>query len=352
VKIGAIPEGLFERLITLLGLAPTPVVDTFHAMIVARSIMVGAKLGVFDLLAERPLTADAAARALGTNAPALEKLLDVLVATGYLSVDHSHYRTTALSRKWMLRNAPGSLHDNMLMRFLEWQAIETIEDFVKTGQALDVHDRIRGDDWNTYQRGMRSLARFSAGEVAKRVRLSRSATRMLDVGGGHGTYSVAFCRRHPQLTATILDLPQAVETAAPILAEENMGARVVGRAGNALTEDLGREQWDLVFVAHLVHHFDRATNQALLQRAAAALRPDGVVAIVDVLRSRSPRATSQTGALLDLYFAVTSNSGTWSADEIAGWIREAGMTPGKVLHLRTAPGISVVTGTKAGLPRS
>ena len=119
-----------------------------------------------------------------------------------------------------------------------------------------------------------------------------------------------------------------------------------------LTEDIGREQWDLVFLSHLVHHFDRASNEALIVRAAAALRPNGVIAIHDVLRSTSPKATSQTGALLDLYFAVTSNSGTWSQDEIAGWISSAGLTPGKAVHLRSAPGTSVVIGIKKGSRRS
>ena len=130
----------------------------------------------------------------------------------------------------------------MLFRFLEWQAIEATEDFVRTGKALDAHDLIAGEQWETYQRGMRSLARFSAGEVARRVRLPGEATTMLDIGGGHGAYSVAFCERHPRLKATILDLPEAVESATPLLAEEEMGDRVVHCVGDALTEDLGEQR--------------------------------------------------------------------------------------------------------------
>ena len=351
MKSGAIPEGLLERLITFAGLAPTPIVETFHAVIVARAIMVGTKLGVFDLLADRTLTAGAAAQGLGVNEAALEKLLNLLVATGYLSSDGTHYGLTRLARKWMPGDAPGSLRDSMLLRFLEWQAIEQTEDFVRTGKAVDVHRLIHGEQWGIYQRGMRSLARLSAGEVTRRIRIVAGARTMLDVGGAHGSYSAAFCRRHPRLMATILDLPEAAESAISILAEERLGDRVVFRGGNALTEDLGREQWDLIFIAHLVHHFDRPGNEALIRRAADALRPRGVVAILDVLRSTSAQRVGQAGALLDLYFAVTSNSGTWSYHELAEWIGNAGLTPGKGMHLRTAPGISIVTGTKAASRR-
>jgi O-methyltransferase len=88
------------------------------------------------------------------------------------------------------------------------------------------------------------------------VILAADANRMLDIGGGHGTYSVAFCRRNPQLQATILHLPQAVQAAAPILAEEQLGSRVVHRIGSALTEDFGKHEWDIILISHLVHHFD------------------------------------------------------------------------------------------------
>jgi SAM-dependent methyltransferase len=348
MKIGVIPETLFERLIVLLGLAPTPIFETFHAVIVARAIVVGTKLGVFGALAAAPLSAGDLAARLSLNVSGLEKLLNVLVSTRYLRFRAGQYDLSRVSRKWLLLESPQSLHDNMLLRLLEWEAIEGTENFVRTGKALDVHDLLRGNQWETYQRGMRSLARFSANEVARRVRLPTGAKTMLDIGGGHGTYSVAFCRHHPHLRATILDLGPAVETAAPILAEEEIGERVVHRVGDAITEDVGKDQWDLIFVSHLIHHFDEPANRDLVARAAGGLRPNGVLAILDVLRPATPNAMGQSGALLDLYFALTSNSGTWPSATITSWFRDAGLAPRASIALRTAPGLSVLTATKPG----
>jgi hypothetical protein len=53
---------------------------------------------------------------------------------------------------------------------------------------------------------------------------------MLDIGGSHGYHSVVICRRHPGLRSVVLDLPQAIRHAAPLLADEGMGDRVVHRA--------------------------------------------------------------------------------------------------------------------------
>ena len=117
-----------------------------------------------------------------------------------------------------------------------------------------------------------------------------------------------------------------------------MGDRVVHRAGNALTEDLGTEAWDVVFVSSLVHHFDDATNRALAQRIARSLRPGGIFVIQEHFRSATPGQAGQIGALLDLFFAFTSEAGTWSFEEMAGWQREAGLKPLKPIKFVTAPG--------------
>ena len=346
MKIAAVPETLLERLITLTGLAPTPIIETFHAAIVARAIMVATRLGVFEALADGPCTTPDVARRLGADERATEKLLNVLVATRYVRYRGGRYALTRLARRWLLRQSPWSVHDNMLLRFMEWQAVERLEDFVRTGKPLDVHAMIRDDQWEVYQRGMRALARLSADEVVRRVPVPPNARAMLDVGGGHGHYAVAFCRRYPQLQATILDLPAAVEAAAPILAETAMNGRVTHQSGDASTDDLGENAWELIFMSHVVHHFDEATNASLVRRVGRALRPGGVLAVLDVLRPVSPTGTGQTGALLDLYFAITSNAGTWSGKEVTRWQIQAGLQPGKHMDLRSAPGLTVMTATK------
>jgi SAM-dependent methyltransferase len=338
MKVGAVPENLLEHLFDWFGVVPTPLIDTFQAMVRARAIMVGVKLGLFEALKDQSATAGDVAARIGAEPHATEKLLNALVGSGYLHWSGGGYQLAAVARKWLLKDSPRSLHDNMLHRFLEWEVVEKFEDFVCTGKPLNVHEDMPPAKWETYQRGMRSLAGLSAAEVARHLPVPAGARNLLDLGGSHGYYSVALCRRYPQLYATIVDLPQAVEFARPILAAENMGERIVYRAENILGADLGTNEWDCVFASQLLHHFDAETNRSLMARIAQALRPAGIVTVLEVIRPTNPNATGQTGALLDLFFAVTSLSGSWSLEELTAWQREAGMLPRKPIWLRSIPG--------------
>jgi hypothetical protein len=338
MRVGVVPENLVERAALWARIVPVPLLESFAGLLLSRVAMAATRLGVFEALAEGPLSVDEVAERCGTDAHATGKLLFALAGHGYLRADDARYALEPVARKWLLRESRHSLADNLLLRYLEWELIENLEEYVRTGTALDLHDRLEsGAEWEIYQRGMRSLASFGAPEVVRRTPVPKGARDMLDIGGSHGYFSVSFCRRHPELRATILDLPQAVEHAAPILAQERMGDRVVHRVGNALTEDLGESTYDFVFVGNLVHHFDDEQNRELASRIARALRPRGVYAIFDEFSGDSPRKAGQAGAALELYFALLSQSGTWPPESMAAWQREAGLEPRKPVRLRTLP---------------
>src|SRR6266576_2131535 len=162
MRLDTVPENLLERIALRAGVVPTPLGDTIVAMTLARAIMV--------------------------------------------------------ARKWLLKSSPQSLYDYMLFNFLNWTWDERFEDFLRTGKPTHIHQEMSKDEWRVYQRAMRSLAGFSAFEVARRIPMPRGALRMLDLGGSHGYYSVMLCRRYPELRSVVFDLPEAVEHAATILA--------------------------------------------------------------------------------------------------------------------------------------
>ena len=347
MRIGIIGESLFERILAATNLLPAPLLETQIAFTMARAIMAGVKLGVFDAVGGGATTPAAVAAACHTDPAATAKLMDTLVGCRYLRHRAGRYALAPKARKWLLRDAPRSIADKMLMHYDEWDVVAKFEQYVASGEPLDMHGTLTdAAAWQRYQRGMRAVAALSADEVAARLPVPKGATALLDIGGSHGLYSVCLCRRHAGLQATILDLPAAVEQSAPILARENMGDRVRHRAGNALTDDLGENVWDVVFLSQLVHHFTDEQNRAVMRSIARALRPGGVCAVVEVLRPASPEQAGGMGAVLDLYFAATSRSGTWPLATMQSWQRDAGLQVESPIHLRTLPGGAMAIGKR------
>src|SRR5260370_7943946 len=317
MRLNTHPENLFERIALRAGVVPTPLGDTIVAMTLARTIMVATKLGIFEVLAKAEYTAQEMATACGLNLHATEVLLLVLAGAGYVRSKGKRYALAPVARKWLLKSSPESLYYYMLFNFLNWTWDERFEDFIRSGEPTHIQQEMSKDEWQVYQRAMRSLAGFSASEVGRRIPVPRGALHMLDIGGSHGYYSVMLCRRLPALHSVVFDLPEAIVHASKILAQEGMGKRIVHRAGNVLTDDLGNEEYDLIFIGNLLHHFDENANQDIVMRSARALHPGGYLVIEEFHRFQSPKEVGELGALSNLYFAATSVDGTWSMEDIA-----------------------------------
>jgi SAM-dependent methyltransferase len=346
MKLGMVPENLMERLALLSGVLPPGIFECWFGIMLARTVMAATKLDVFESLAATPLTAVEVAQGCGTDPCATEKLLNALVGVGLVRVRGRRYCLRRSARSWVLKDGKNSFRDQNLLHYLEWHWWEHCEEYVRTGRPLNVHQTMTHEEWGVYQRGMRSGIEMMAHWIARHLPLPRTAQRMLDIGGAHGFYSVAICRRYSRLWSTILELPEAIRHAAPVLAKEGMGDRVVHRAGNALTEDLGSEVYDLVFMAAVVHHFDDATNRQLMQRIGQALRPDGIVAIWEPVRQDAAGKIRQIGGLLDLFFGLFSEAGTWSAAEVASWFREAGLEAARERRPLMMPDLALHTARK------
>lgn len=340
MKLAVRPESFLERVGFWLGLVPEPLFETHISAMLARSIMAGVELGVFECLETNPLAAADIAKRCNTDRQATILLLDALAGCGYLALSRGQYALTSKSRKWLLRSSRNSVRDKILLQTIEWRWIAHLEEFVRTGRPLDFHSTMSETECDLYHRSMRAIAGIAGREVAWRTPVPRHASRMLDLGGSHGHFSASICRRHPQLRSQILDLPGAVRNAAPLLAAEGLGERVVHLAGDVNHADLGSEQFDLVFMSNLAHHLGREQNRSLARRVARALRPGGIFVIQEAVRPPSCERASQTGTLLGLYFALQSapDVTTWTTSDMRGWQAEAGLTPRKTMRLRTAPG--------------
>lgn len=342
-----IVPGLLDRLMGLrLNRVPGVLLDFLGAQ-AFRVVCVALKLGVFEALAEGPLGSSDVARRIQASERGTALLLDALEALGYVRCRDGRYGNTSQTTKWLLRASPWSMARGLpffeSMVFDRWQRLD--ESIRRGRPAHPGYEWLeeKPGRWRTYQEAMLALARIAAPEVTAKVRLGSGARRLLDVGGGHGWYSIALCRRYPDLSATVFDVPPAVVAAREVIRSSGLSDRVEVQEGDFWKDGLG-SSYDVALAFNILHAHWPDQNVRLLRRIGAALNPRGCVVILDQVVDR--RGRSLSGALARLqglnYFNDLDGQ-TYAFKEIAAWIEAAGFGQPRRVRLRTLPGSSLVT---------
>ncbi|MFG1702144.1 methyltransferase [Nonomuraea sp. M3C6] len=298
-----------------------PMFDYFNALGL-HALIAAARMRVFDALRERPSTCDELAATLNLDPRSAEVLLRVLAGLGYLRARRGRYRLTRTSRLWFTTDSPTSLVAGL--EFWERTACviwPRLEKSVRDGSpATPFYALLESDPElsRSFQAWTAAVARRQAPATARVIPVPRGARQVLDVGGGHGLFSVELLRRHPDLRATVLDLPQALEAAAD-------HPRLVARAGSFLEDDLG-EGYDVVLLFNIVHGLDDQETARLFRRLAAALNPGGTIVVGDQFDdSIMPGRASRTLlGLLDLNYRVAAGGRVRGFREVARLLEGAG----------------------------
>jgi cyclopropane fatty-acyl-phospholipid synthase-like methyltransferase len=255
---------------------------------------------------------------------------------------------TRQSKKWLLKDSPESMYwllmfDNRVC--LKW--MDHVGEFLQTGKGLQYHNTFNEEEWFYYQKAMEAAASATSKEAVRKIPVPNGACQMLDIGGSHGLYSVKLCSKYPGLRSTILDLPEAVEKAKPILEKYNTQNKVKHLAGNVLVDDLGENKYDLVLMASVSHHFTVEENLSVAEKVYKALKPGGYFTIIEIIRKEKIELNGDMlGNIADFFFALSSTSGAWSVDEIKSWQKRAGLIRFKQSNFLTIPGYVAITAKK------
>ncbi|MDA8195148.1 MAG: class I SAM-dependent methyltransferase [Thermaerobacter sp.] len=205
-----------------------------------------------------------------------------------------------------------------------WQALETWDADVR--ESRPVPDWRRVMDGNpgvglTLAQYRQMKARAALPALVQTLKLPNRALRLLDIGGGHGLYSIGFLQAYPALRAQVFDLPAALAETRSLAKSARVGHRLEIHAGDYLLNDMGRD-FDVIFCFDLVQHHRPDDNAGIFRRVAGALVPGGQVFVGDMLWD----------ILADAYQAafcqVRANpiGGRPHSDEdIIKWLRSAGL---------------------------
>ena len=324
---------------------------------VSRALALAAKLGVADQLAHGPRDADTLAKATGTQARALRRVMRLLASVG-LFEEREDGRFALLPLGELLReDAPGSMRASVLVfagvgiqdswKELEFCVRTGIPAFRKDDPDADAFDEMakNPEEAAIFDRAMASFAPQLAAAVAAAYDFS-PCRKLVDVGGGNGALLVGILRANPSLRGVVFDQPHVAERARKHVAAEGMEDRIEV-VGGSFFEAVPRGG-DAYLLKHVIHDWDDREATEILRTVRAALPADGKLLIVEgVYPARIDASLASRGAAAnDVNMLVVTGGRQRAEQEFRELFEAAGFRLTRIVP-SLSPAASVIEGVPA-----
>ena len=289
-------------------------------------LLTAVKLDVFGALAKGARTAADVSRRLQTERKATEILMNALASIGLLRKSGEQFLNAPETEEYLVKGSPKYAGHLLLLQEAEWDNWGRLESVVRTGRSP-----VKGHMFQTDPQlaenvlmVLHHVALQHAPTLAKQIDLSRAQT-LLDLGGGAGTYAMAFCQTYPALTVTVFDLPETLRITERLVKEAGLDGRIRLLPGDFNRDALGGP-YDTVMMSDILHYQDADANAALVRKAHRALAPSGRLVIKDRFLDDGRTSPAWT-AVFAVHILVNTEKGRcYTMAEAVQWLKEAGFT--------------------------
>lgn len=304
------------------------------------------KLDLFSVLDGTALTAEEVAQLHEYQPRGTAMLLDSLTALALLEKVDISYRATPFAARYLSKASPEYLGYIIMHHHHLMSGWTRLSEAVVSGGPI--RERVaHGNDETvreSFLMGMFNLASQLAPKIAQAIDLS-GCTRLLDLGGGPGTYAIHFCRANPELSAVVYDLPTTQTFAEATVARFDLAQRISFTPGDYHVDSIPTG-FDAAWLSHVLHADGPAACAELLRKAVSSLKPGGVLMVQEFILDNAKDGPSFP-ALFSLNMLLGTEAGqSYSEQELTGMLTAAGLTSVQRLTLELPNGAGVISGRR------
>jgi SAM-dependent methyltransferase len=252
---------------------------------------------------------------------------------GLLHKKRKHYRNSRLAATAL--NADDPAYRGSYLHLITHHANDwlRLSESVKTGEPLDKDEPEEPGYRRQFTWAMHHRTLETAPMIAAQLPLRRAKT-LLDLGGGPGTYAMAFLAKNPGLRATVCDRPAALAVAKEIAATHKAGARLSYLPLDLLKDRIpGR--FDVIWYSNVLHIYSPEENLDVFRRARAALAEGGRLIVQDAfLHDREGLFPEEASLFAVSMLLFTETGNTYSVADTTAWLKEAGFASVRPVKMR------------------
>ncbi|HUH63446.1 MAG TPA: methyltransferase [Terracidiphilus sp.] len=284
--------------------------------------------GIFDALDSGPKSVAEMQQATGASERGLKAILNMLAGLELLARNNGKFSLTPESAAFLVSSRPGFMgglirhtSQHLVPRWLH------LNEAVASGKPVSpVNQQKTGAEFfEHFVNDIFAMSYRVAQELAEHLHLegAREEVKVLDLAAGSGVWGIALAQSSPQVRVTAVDWHGVIPVTRKTVAKFGLTEQFTFIEGDLHDADFG-SGYNVATLGHILHSEGSNLSKALLAKTFAALAPGGTIAIQEFLVN-----ADRSGPMNGLIFAVnmlvnTDEGNTFSFEEIAGWLQEAG----------------------------
>jgi SAM-dependent methyltransferase len=303
----------------------------------------GVKLDLFTVIGATPMTAEEAAIRTQGSQDGIARLLNVLAAMRLLEKKDGRFECPPSVQRLLSKDSPEYIGHIILHHHHLMESWARLDQSVKSGSAIRERSSFSREEWReSFLMGMFNLAMAIAPRMAEAIDLS-SRRRLIDLGGGPGTYAIHFCLKNPALSAAVFDLPTTRPFAEKTIARFQLDRRVSFSSGDYHSDDIpGR--YDVAWLSHILHAEGPEACRNIIRKTVSVLEPGGMIIIHEFILDNT-----LDGPLFPALFSLNMLLGTesgrsYSESELSAMLAEAGVRDIRRIPVQTPNDSGVIFG--------
>ena len=298
--------------------------------------------GVFTRLSESSKSAKELAGEIGTDPRTTEKFLNVLTTLGLLVKSNNKYANTADAETFLVEGKSHYIGNFVRITVGSNLRLSYLDEVLKNGGTLQERSQEHAFD-EVQILGLAEGALYRGVPIIfdtlKDVPEFANAKRILDLGGAHGVYSMAFAQKNPIAAVTLFDRPQVIGFAKKFIDRYGMNNQIELVGGNFNTDDIGNG-YDLVFVSHVL--YQKKGIESVLGKIYDSLNENGAV-VLNHWVANETRTGPRISVLFDLYISIMNRAHhIYTVNEYTNLLKEAGFSKERIFDIQTPPSPSML----------
>ncbi|HKZ77890.1 MAG TPA: methyltransferase [Pyrinomonadaceae bacterium] len=300
---------------------PERIIEVANGFVAAKYLFVANDVGLFESLADGPATLEELTQRTGVPRRTLRILTDAVTALGFLERQDHRYQNSPVAATFLSGRTPGDLRP--FLRFWDRLGYPTwmrLEEAIRTDQTT--FEGFTEEQQQLYSDGVEAITSGTAQALATAYDFSQHR-RVLDLGGGTGSFLVAVLNRYSGLEGTLYELPPVAEIARQRLSSSPLAERIKVVEADFFKDPVPGGH-DAFILANILHCFSPERDLELLRGIRRQVDGGARLLLVDFWTDPTHTEPAFAALMAGEFLLIPGGGDVYSAEEARVWLQESG----------------------------